>query len=78
MLAFICFIVLGQAYLYPGIIPEYQMLTANAAAATPDFSRGYTYLLVLALVLIALAAVIVFLNRNKITEHKVPTLPVTK
>jgi len=53
------------------------MLTANAAAITPNLSKGYTYLLVLALVLIALAAIIIFTNR-KITNNKIPTLTVTK
>jgi lactate permease len=78
MLLFICFIVLGQAYLYSSVIPQYQMLTANAASATPDLSKGYVYLLVLALVLIALAAIIIVTNRSKVESKKIPTLTVTK
>jgi hypothetical protein len=53
------------------------MLTANPVAVTPDLSKGYIYLLVLALVLIALAAIIIFTNR-KTTNNKIPTLTVTK
>ena len=49
MLAFICIIVLAQAYLFTWVIPNYQMLAANAAATSPDFSKGYTYLFVLLL-----------------------------
>ncbi len=78
MLLFICFIVLGQAYLYSSVIPQYQMLTANATSATPDLSKGYLYLLVLALVLIALAAIIIVTNRSKVVSKKIPTLTVTK
>ncbi|MBD0298503.1 MAG: hypothetical protein ICV84_25435, partial [Flavisolibacter sp.] len=51
---------------------------ANTAAATPDFTKGYIYLLVLAVVLIAFAAIILMMNRNKNTDRKIPTLTVTK
>ncbi|MEJ7769105.1 MAG: L-lactate permease, partial [Chitinophagaceae bacterium] len=78
MLIFICFIVLGQAYLFSWIIPQYQMLTTKAAALAPDFSRGYTYLLVLAGVLAAFIFLIIYLARNKVSNHKSPALRVTK
>lgn len=71
MLIFISFIVLGQAYLFSSVIPQYQMLTANAAATTPDFSKGFIYLIILAFVLIALAAVIIATTRNKVVNHKI-------
>jgi lactate permease len=50
MLLFICFIVLAQAYVFSWIVPEYQMLNPQADTSVPDFSKGYTYLLVLAVV----------------------------
>jgi lactate permease len=78
MLVFICFIVFAQAYLFSWVIPEYDMLTAAAAASIPDLLKGYTYLFVLIAVLIALAALILILTRNKIAEVKTPTLTVTK
>jgi lactate permease len=66
MLIFICFIVLAQAYLFKWIIPEYQAIVASATAATPDFTRGYTYLLLLAAVIIALAVIIFMMTRKKL------------
>lgn len=65
MLLFICFIVLAQVYLFNWIIPQYQMLTALPSSSNPDFSRGYIYLLVLAGVLAAFAAIIVVIARSK-------------
>jgi len=66
MLIFICLIVLGQAYLFNWIVPQYQLLTAKAASITPDFIKGYTYLLVLAVVLSLFALMIRLLTRKKI------------
>jgi len=68
MLIFICLIVLGQAYLFSWIVPEYQMLTAKAAVITPDFLKGYTYLLVLAGVLASFAVLIRILSRKKVAK----------
>lgn len=78
MLLFICFIVLAQAYWFSGIIPQYEMLTAKAASSVPDFSKGYTYLFILVGVLAAFAAIIIAVARNKVSNHKSSTVPVTK
>ncbi|MEJ7739290.1 MAG: lactate permease LctP family transporter [Chitinophagaceae bacterium] len=78
MLLFICCIVLAQAYLFSWVIPEYQMLTAKAASAAPDFSKGYAYLLILAGILVAFVILIIVMVRNKISNQKTPTLRVTK
>lgn len=64
MLIFICFIVLAQAYVFNWLIPDYQMLSPQTATSTPDFKRGYTYLLILAAVLIAFSTVIILLAKN--------------
>lgn len=69
MLLFICFIVLTQAYLFRWLMPEYNMLSANAAAATPDFSRGYIYLLLLGAVIAVIACIIIMMTRKKRTAH---------
>ncbi len=66
MLIFICFIVLAQAYVFQWIIPEYQTLVANATTATPNFTKGYTYLLLLVAAIVALAIVIFVMTRKKI------------
>lgn len=65
MLLFICFIVLGQAYLFNWIVPKYQMLVANTATILPDFTKGYIYLGVFAFIVGAFVATILLLNRLK-------------
>ena len=65
MLLFICFIVLGQAYVYNWIVPKYQMLGASAGAILPDFTKGYTYLGVFAFVVVAFATSVFLLNGKK-------------
>jgi lactate permease len=75
MLAFVCIIVLAQAYLFSWVIPKYHLIVANASTPTPDVSKAYAYLFVLAFVLIALAITIIFMTRNKETKNKVtPTV----
>ena len=78
MLLFICIIVLGQAYWFSWVIPNYQMLVANAAVVSNDFTKGYIYLAVLVVLLIALAAAILLMTRKKISKNKIPTLTSTK
>jgi lactate permease len=68
MLIFICLLVLGQAYLFNWIVPQYQLLTVKAASITPDFIKGYAYLLVLAVILMLFAVIIWILNRNRIVK----------
>lgn len=65
MLLFICCIVFAQAYAFKWLIPQYQMLAAGSAAANVDFSKGRTYVLVLAIVLILFSLLIFLLNRKK-------------
>jgi lactate permease len=65
MLIFICFIVLAQAYLFSWIVPQYQMLAIKTATVSPDYSMGYTYLLLLFCLLIAYLAFIKILSRRK-------------
>lgn len=55
MLFFICLIVLAQAYTLKWLIPTYEMLGGQKVAVTPDVTKGYTYLIVLAVILVALA-----------------------
>ena len=65
MLLFICCLVLAQAYLFSGIVPDYQPLSINAAPSTPDFATGYTYLGILLTVLVAFAIAIMSMNKKK-------------
>jgi len=74
MLIFICFIVLGQAYLFNWIVPTYHMLTANTAVAAANFSKGYTYLFGLLAALVLFAAAIFIANRKKHSNNKITTL----
>ena len=65
MLIFICLIVLAQAYVFTWVIPQYQMLTVKTAAITPDFFRGYVFLIALAAVLALFVALIWILRGKK-------------
>ncbi len=68
MLIFICFITLTQAYVVKWIIPVYEMLGSKKAAAIPDLSKGYTYLIILAILLAGIATAIL-----RTVKKKAPT-----
>ena len=68
MLLFICFIVVGQAYLYSWIVPPYQLLTAKIAASVPDLVSGFRYILVLAGIITALSVLIIWMTKRKKNE----------
>ncbi len=72
MLIFICFIVLGQAYLYNWIVPTYHLLTTSTVPAAANLSKGYTYLLALLMVIIVLGASILLIHSRKRTENDMP------
>lgn len=65
LLFFICCLVLAQAYAVSWIIPKYEAITTAAAGATKNLSEGYIYLAGLIFLLVALALVIVFMNKGK-------------
>ncbi|WP_332367544.1 L-lactate permease [Spirosoma telluris] len=66
MLIFICLIVLAQAYAIKWIIPVYEMLGNKKAAAVPDLSKGYTYLLVLGILLAGIAISVLTTAKKKV------------
>ncbi|GAB2577046.1 L-lactate permease [Spirosoma areae] len=57
MLAFVCLITLAQAYVLNWIIPVYEMLSSKKTAI-PNPSAGFTYLIILAIVVIGIASAI--------------------
>ncbi|WP_223834109.1 L-lactate permease [Spirosoma profusum] len=65
MLAFICLITLGQAYVVSWVIPTYEMLSSTKTTTSPDVSKGYTYLLLLGILLVAIASFILINSRKK-------------
>lgn len=72
MLAFICLLVVAQAYLFPAIIPEYQMLgsATGVAVIVPDYTNGYRYLLSL-LGVVAFIMAIIFIGNKRQPEKKI-------
>ncbi|HTE25555.1 L-lactate permease [Flavitalea sp.] len=58
MLLFICLIVLGQAYVFQWIIPEYQIINSKSTVSTQNFFKGYIYMFVLALVIAVIAVTV--------------------
>lgn len=65
MLVIICLITLAQAYTFKWIVPVYELLGSTKAVTTPDASRGYNYLLGLAIILIVLASTVRIMARKK-------------
>jgi lactate permease len=66
MLAFISVLTLSQAYVLKWLIPVYAMLDTKALTALPDLTKGYTYLLGLAILLAAIASTILLMARKKV------------
>lgn len=66
MLMFICIIVLVQAYVFNWLIPAYTMLSAATGTAVQNLEMGYWYLLVFAVILVAIGLAIRLMNRTKI------------
>ena len=65
MLFVICLLTITQAYLTPWIIPIYQKVGTMSTVVLADPSKGFVYLLVLALVLVAMTSTVLFLNKKK-------------
>jgi lactate permease len=78
MLAFICVIVLSQAYLFQWLIPEYEVIGTAAATSAPDITRGYIYLSLLVIILVALASMVLIVAKRKIDKQKTVNLSIIK
>ena len=65
MLTVICFITLAQAYVIKWIIPVYEMIDTKKAAIVPDVTKGYTYLIILAILLVGIASSILLITKKK-------------
>ena len=78
MLVFICFIVLAQAYLFNWLIPDYQMLSTQTATSVPDFTKGYIYLVILAVVLVAFSTIIILMAKKNNHKTKEVDLSIVK
>jgi lactate permease len=64
MLFAVCILVVLQAYVITGIIPEYEMLEASVGVSSAT-STGFMYLSVLAVVLVLVSLLVVMINRRK-------------
>ena len=67
MLLVICVITTVQAYVTPWIIPRYRMMEAVTRAEVAGGSKGFIYLLILALVLILTALIVLLVNKKKVS-----------
>lgn len=70
MLAFICLLTLAQAYVIRWVIPVYEAVGAKSAASIPDLTKGYVYLLGLAMLLAGITAAIMLWVRKQQPTHK--------
>lgn len=64
MLIAICFITLAQAYAVKWIIPQYDGLGGKTITGVPNVAKGYTYLIILAILLTCITAAIRLTNRK--------------
>ena len=65
MLFVICLLTVIQAYVIPWIIPDYEMTTVTTVALA-DISRGFLYLMLLAVTLVGITLTVLLLNRKKV------------
>jgi lactate permease len=64
MLLVVCILTVMQAYLITWIIPSYDRIVTVTTGAASDISKGFIYLLILALSLALIAFIVFFLNRK--------------
>jgi len=69
MLAFICLIVMAQAYVFSWIIPAYQPATNNAITSVAVAASGYTYLFALLALLAVFSFSVLLANRKNKVLH---------
>ncbi len=65
MLFVICLLTCMQAYLTPWIIPVYKKIEGATAAEVYNASKGFTYLLVLAVALFVIVSSVLLVNKKK-------------
>lgn len=66
LLLVICIITVAQAYLFPSVIPHYNVVETVSVSAGSSLSEGYLYLLELGIIIIVFSLIISFLNRKKV------------
>lgn len=66
MLFLVCIITVLQAYVFTWIIPVYKKIESTAAAAIPNVSKGFLYLLIVAVVIVAITLTVILLDRKKV------------
>jgi lactate permease len=74
MLMLISCMVMAQAYVFKWLIPVYHMLDSKTTAVAPDHSRGFLYLGILAIVLIALGAIVIRVAKKQDPGSKLKIL----
>jgi lactate permease len=66
MLLVICLLTLMQAYVTPWIVPVYTMLESVTTAEVSNASKGFVYLLMLAVAVGLISLAVILLNRKKV------------
>jgi lactate permease len=71
MLLFICLLVLGQAYVFQWMIPEYQVIDPKKAISTQNLFKGYMYMFVLAIVIAVIAIAVRRMTKKQDLYEKI-------
>ncbi len=65
LLFIICIITIIQAYVTPWVIPAYEVIETAALTVVSSTSKGFLYLLILAVILVLFALPVIIFNRKK-------------
>jgi len=68
LLFFICVITIIQAYVTPWIIPAYELGETAVAVMASNVTKGFLFLLILAVIIFAFGIMVVRLNKKKVVK----------
>ena len=66
MLLAVCLLTLMQAYVTPWIVPAYKLMEATTTTVISDVSVGFSYIMLLTVLVVLIALAVMLLNRKRI------------
>jgi lactate permease len=72
MLTVICILTMLQAYVIKWIVPKYKAVETVVTTETQNLSKGFLYLLLLAIILSTISVIVIMFNRKKKMPLDVP------
>jgi lactate permease len=78
LLFIICLLTIAQAYLFKWLIPTYHLIGTKTIAPNPDLFKGYTYLLMLAVIIITISFIVVKSTKKETKKNRQVSLSVSE